>query len=61
MHPFLDLAGTLLNNAPEIAPFIKDTLLWLSKSDTLYTAGKERTMLTAQTIVAERDFDLLQI
>jgi Cof subfamily protein (haloacid dehalogenase superfamily) len=58
---FFDLDGTLLNDASEISPFTKDTLLLLSEKNIAYTVATGRTMLSAQSIVDGHDFDLPQI
>ncbi|MFT4941198.1 MAG: Cof subfamily protein (haloacid dehalogenase superfamily) [Paraglaciecola sp.] len=58
---FFDLDGTLLNDASEISPFTKDTLLLLSEKNIAYTVATGRTMLSAQRILDGHDFDLPQI
>lgn len=58
---FFDLDGTLLNNASEISPFTKETLLLLSENDIAYTVATGRSMLSAKSIVEGHDFDLPHI
>lgn len=58
---FFDLDGTLLNDASEITPFTKDTLLLLREKNIAYTVATGRTMLSAQHILNGHDFDLPQI
>lgn len=58
---FFDLDGTLLNDASEISPFTKDTLLMLNDKNIAYTLATGRTMLSAQRIVEGHDFSLPQI
>jgi hypothetical protein len=57
----LDLDGTLLNNASEISSFTKETLLMLGDKNIAYTVATGRTMLSAQSIVAEHNFVLPHI
>ncbi|MGK0373278.1 MAG: Cof subfamily protein (haloacid dehalogenase superfamily) [Glaciecola sp.] len=58
---FFDLDGTLLNDASEISPFTKDTLLLLSEKNIAYTIATGRTILSAQRILDGHDFELPQI
>jgi Cof subfamily protein (haloacid dehalogenase superfamily) len=58
---FFDLDGTLLNDASEISPFTKETLLLLNDKNIAYTLATGRTMLSAQRIVEGHDFTLPQI
>ena len=58
---FFDLDGTLLNDASEISPFTKETLLMLNDKNIAYTLATGRTMLSAQRIVEGHDFCLPQI
>lgn len=58
---FFDLDGTLLNEASEISPFTKETLILLSEKNIAYTVATGRTMLSAKRIVDGHDFDLPQI
>lgn len=58
---FFDLDGTLLNDASEISPFTRDTLILLSEKNIAYTVATGRTMLSAQHILDGHDFDLPQI
>lgn len=58
---FFDLDGTLLNDASEISPFTKETLLLLKDKNIAYTLATGRTMLSAQRIVEGHDFYLPQI
>jgi Cof subfamily protein (haloacid dehalogenase superfamily) len=58
---FFDLDGTLLNDASEISPFTKDTLLLLSEKNIAYTVATGRTMLSAQRILEGHEFALPQI
>lgn len=58
---FFDLDGTLLNDAAEISPFTKDTLLMLSEKNIAYTVATGRTLLSAQHILEGHDFKLPQI
>jgi Cof subfamily protein (haloacid dehalogenase superfamily) len=56
-----DLDGTLLNDASEISPFTKETLLLLSAKNIAYTVATGRTMLSAQRVVAGHNFVLPHI
>lgn len=58
---FFDLDGTLLNDASEISPFTRETLILLSQNDIAYTVATGRTMLSAKSIIDEHEFDLPQI
>lgn len=58
---FFDLDGTLLNDASEISPFTKETLLLLSKNDIAYTVATGRSMLSANSILDGHVFELPQI
>ncbi len=58
---FFDLDGTLLNDASEMSPFTKDTLLLLSEKNIAYTIATGRTMLSAQRILDGHEFELPQI
>jgi Cof subfamily protein (haloacid dehalogenase superfamily) len=58
---FFDLDGTLLNDASEISPFTKETLVLLSEKNIAYTLATGRTMLSAQRIVDGHEFALPQI
>ena len=58
---FFDLDGTLLNDASEISPFTKETLILLRENDIAYTVATGRTMLSARGIVEGHDFNLPQI
>tara|TARA_R110002111_G_scaffold80214_2_gene127032 strand:+ start:565 stop:813 length:249 start_codon:yes stop_codon:yes gene_type:complete len=58
---FFDLDGTLLNDASEISPFTKETLLLLNDKNIAYTLATGRTMLSAQRILEGHDFSLPQI
>ena len=58
---FFDLDGTLLNDASEISPFTKETLLLLGEKNIAYTVATGRTMLSAQRILDGHVFDLPQI
>ena len=58
---FFDLDGTLLNDASEISPFTKETLILLSENDIAYTVATGRSKLSAKSIVDGHDFDLPQI
>ncbi len=58
---FFDLDGTLLNDASEISPFTKETLILLRENDIAYTVATGRTMLSAREIVEGHDFNLPQI
>ena len=58
---FFDLDGTLLNDASEITPFTKATLMLLKEKDIAYTVATGRTMLSAQHILNGHDFDLPHI
>lgn len=58
---FFDLDGTLLNDASEITPFTKETLILLREKEIAYTVATGRTMLSAQHILDGHDFDLPQI
>lgn len=58
---FFDLDGTLLNDASEISPFTKATLILLRENDIAYTVATGRTMLSARGIVDGHDFNLPQI
>jgi len=58
---FFDLDGTLLNDASEISPYTKETLILLKENNIAYTVATGRTMLSARGIVDGHDFDLPQI
>ncbi len=58
---FFDLDGTLLNDASEISPFTKDTLILLGEKNIAYTVATGRTMLSAQRILDGHVFELPQI
>lgn len=58
---FFDLDGTLLNDASEISPFTKETLILLGEQDIAYTVATGRTMLSARSILNGHVFDLPQI
>ncbi|MFQ3188996.1 MAG: Cof subfamily protein (haloacid dehalogenase superfamily) [Paraglaciecola sp.] len=58
---FFDLDGTLLNDASEISPFTKETLILLSEKNIAYTLATGRTMLSAQRILDGNEFELPQI
>jgi len=58
---FFDLDGTLLNDASEISPFTKETLILLGQKSIPYTIATGRTMLSAQRIVDGHEFNLPQI
>lgn len=58
---FFDLDGTLLNDASEISPFTKETLVLLREKNIAYTVATGRTMLSASGIVNGHDFTLPHI
>ena len=58
---FFDLDGTLLNDASEISVFTRDTLSLLTDKNIAYSVATGRTMLSAQPIMREHNFDLPQI
>jgi len=56
-----DLDGTLLNNASQISPFTKETLLLLSRNNIAYTLATGRTLHSAQDIIEGHGFHLPHI
>lgn len=58
---FFDLDGTLLNDASEISPFTKETLILLGENDIAYTVATGRSMISAKSIVEGHEFDLPHI
>ncbi len=58
---FFDLDGTLLNESSQITSFTQETLQLLSAKNIAFTVATGRTMLSAQHIIGDHNFDLPHI
>ncbi|WP_395338456.1 HAD family hydrolase [Ningiella sp. W23] len=58
---FFDLDGTLLNAESKISQFTQETLSLLNKNNIAFSVATGRTMLSAQSIIAQHAFELPQV
>lgn len=58
---FFDLDGTLLNSESQISSYTRETLALLKQNGIAYTVATGRTMLSANSIIAEDNFLLPHI
>lgn len=58
---FFDLDGTLLNSDSQVSVYTRDTLGLMKDKGIAYTVATGRTMLSAQHIIGDHNFELPQI